>query len=120
MTKEQKMQAYKMLLDGCTAEEVGNKFGITRQRVCQLFPIKKLRKEMASESCIFPNISKWMEQNDYGYTDIAKMCDFQVHKIQYSLKNDANITKLLIDRLLKITGMTYEEAFYRPTDKTGG
>ena len=75
---------------------------------------------MASVSCIFPNISKWMETNDYGYTDIAKMCDFQVHKIQYSLKNDANITKLLIDRLLAITGMTYEEAFYRPTDKTGG
>ena len=117
MTKDEKLQAYKMLLDGCTLQQVGDKFGVSRQRIAQLFPVKRLRREMASESCIFPNIAKWMERNDYGYMDIARMCNFPHNTIQYALKHDANITKLLIDRILKATGMTYEEAFYKDTDE---
>lgn len=36
MTKEQKVEAYSMYLDGCTYQEIGDKFGISRQRVHQL------------------------------------------------------------------------------------
>lgn len=35
MTKEQKVEAYSMYLDGCTYQEIGDKFGISRQRVHQ-------------------------------------------------------------------------------------
>ena len=36
MTKEQKVEAYSMYLDECTYQEIGEKFGISRQRVHQL------------------------------------------------------------------------------------
>ena len=36
MTKEQKVEAYSMYLDGCTYQEIGDKFGISRQLVHQL------------------------------------------------------------------------------------
>lgn len=35
MTKEQKLQAYAMRLDGCTYQEIANKFGVTRQCIQQ-------------------------------------------------------------------------------------
>ena len=40
MTKEQKVEAYSMYLDGCTYQEIGDKFGISRQRVHQLLDFK--------------------------------------------------------------------------------
>lgn len=44
MTKEQKVEAYSMYLDGCTYQEIGDKFGISRQRVHQLLSEPLLRK----------------------------------------------------------------------------
>jgi hypothetical protein len=113
MTKEQKIEAYTMILDGCTLTEVGDKFGISKQRVSQMFPQANKKVDAAAEGCVYPNISKWMVEHRAGFASIARGCGSTTPTIRYALTSGGSIRKDLIDALLRLTGMTYEEAFFR-------
>lgn len=112
MTKEEKIQAYSMLLDGHTLVEVGDKFGVSKQRIDQMFHATNIRVEMAAESCVYPNISKWMIANRSGFAVIARACETSTNAVRYALTTGGNIRKRTIDSILQLTGMTYEEAFF--------
>ena len=116
MTREQKIEAYQMLLDGYTLQAIGEKFGISRQRVLQLFSVKHIRTDAAIESCAYPNIAKWMDENGYGYTGIAKLCNAPYASVFSALKECKDCKKSFIDKILKLTGMTYEVAFQTNQD----
>ena len=116
MTKEEKLEAFAMLLDGHTLQTVGERFGISKQGVQQMLTVTNMRIDMAAQSCIYPNISRWMAQNGYGYMSIAKMCDIAPQTIQRTLSKGADCKKSFIDKILKVTGMTYEEAFDQTKD----
>lgn len=113
MTKEEKLAAYAMILDGCTQREVGERFGISKQRVSQLFPQTNKKVDAAAESCVYPNIAKWMMEHRSGFAAIARGCNFTTATIRYALTSGGNIRKDTVDALLRFTGMTYEEAFFR-------
>ena len=111
MTKEEKLEAFAMLLDGHTLQTVGERFGISKQGVQQMLTVTNIRIDMAAQSCVYPNISRWMAQNGYGYMSIAKMCDITPQTVQRALSKGSDCKKSFIDKILKVTGMTYEEAF---------
>ena len=110
MTKEEKLEAFAMLLDGHTLQTVGERFGISKQGVQQMLTVTNIRIDMAAQSCVYPNISRWMAQNGYGYMSIAKMCDISPQTVQRTLSKGSDCKKSFIDKILKVTGMTYEEA----------
>lgn len=112
MTKEQKIEAYTMLLDGCTLKEIADKFGISRQRISQMFSVQNIRVDMAAESCVYPNIARWMIANKYGFAAIARVCEAPTNSVRYALTKSGSIKKGTIDSILRLTGMTYEEAFF--------
>ena len=111
LTKEEKLEAFAMLLDGHTLQTVGERFGISKQGVQQMLTVTNIRIDMAAQSCVYPNISRWMAQNGYGYMSIAKMCDISPQTVQRTLSKGSDCKKSFIDKILKVTGMTYEEAF---------
>ena len=111
LTKEEKLEAFAMLLDGHTLQTVGERFGISKQGVQQMLTVTNIRIDMAAQSCVYPNISMWMAQNGYGYMSIAKMCDISQQTVQRALSKGSDCKKSFIDKILKVTGMTYEEAF---------
>ena len=111
MTNEQKVKAYSMLLEGYTLSKVAAEFGVTRQRIHQLFPVKSMRLDQAAASCIYPNISKWMAANNVGYTYIAKEIGTCAQRVRVFLAEGSDSRKSLIDGILSVTGLTYEEAF---------
>lgn len=112
MTKEQKLEAYSMILDGYTLQEIGDKFGISKQRVSQLFPQTNQKVSSAAEGCVYPNIARWMIENRAGFAAIARGCNVTTPTIRYALTSGGNIRKGTIDAFLRFTGMTYEEAFF--------
>ena len=116
MTKEEKLEAFAMLLDGHTLQTVGERFGISKQGVQQMLTVTNMRIDMAAQSCVYPNISRWMAQNGYGYMSISKMCDIAPQTVQRTLSKGADCKKSFIDKILKVTGMTYEEAFDQAKD----
>lgn len=113
MTKEEKIRAYSMLLDGCTLQEAADEVGVSKQRIAQLFPGANRRLDDAANSCIYPNISSWMIRNGLGYAAIARGCNTHTQTVRYALTGCKNIRKELIDKILLLTGMSYEEAFFQ-------
>ena len=111
MTKEEKLEAFSMLLDGYTMQAVGDRFGISKQRVKQVFSAVGIRNDTAAESCVYPRISKWLSENGYGYYKVAKLCDTTNATVICALKEGKDCRKSFIDKFLKVSGMTYEESF---------
>lgn len=109
MTREQKVEAYSMLLDGCTMQEVGEKFGVSKQYIQTLFPALG---RCGGRGYIYPNISKWMYENRVSGTAFADLLDVSPSVASYWFRGIHEPKKCFIDRVLAVTGMTYEEAFY--------
>lgn len=116
MTNQQKVEAYAMRLDGCTLQEVANKFGVTREYIRQITPpVGNYGKKRSSyDSCVYPNIANWLYDNRYSYTRFAKYITISYRTLYSALTGSTMPSKSMIDSILAATGMTYEEAFYRP------
>jgi transposase-like protein len=113
MTKEQKIEAYEMILNGESHRAVGEKFGVSKQYVQSLIPARGIRMEAAAESCVYPNIAEWMRENKMGFSKIARAIGMTPQTVRHSLTGEGEPRKYLIDSMLKLTEMTYEQAFYK-------
>ena len=108
MTKEQKIEAYAMLLDGYTMQAVGDKMGVSRQRIQQLFPAAN-----SGINYIYPNIANWMLENRVSGNAFAMRIGVSPSMLSTWLRGIHDPRKYFIDLILDETGMTYEEAFSR-------
>lgn len=115
MTKEQKIEAFSMLMDGKTYSEVGEHFGVTKQRIHQLFPMQRNNKPVCKKEkplrYIYPNIEKWMRENKVSLAELSLKIGCSSNTICRNLLGYNEPGKRLIDEIIKLTGMTYEEAF---------
>lgn len=71
-----KVKMFEMRLNGCTLQEIGNEFGITRERVRQILnSVTRRGTSMirGREGIIYPNISKWLKDNDISLEEFAAM-----------------------------------------------
>ena len=111
MTKEQKIEAYSMRLDGVTVREIAKKYGVSYQYIQQLFPGTGKDNGEKYKSYIYPNIVKLLHENSMSLTKLAKRCNLSYVGLQYFLSGRNGGSKKTVDKILKATGMTYEEAF---------
>ena len=109
MTKKDKVEAYEMLLDGCTFREVGENFGVSRQYIQQLFPFMERRYGHADY--IYPNIANWLRTNRMSVKSFAEKIGTDSYTAAKWFRGTTNPKKDCIDAILVLTGMTYEEAF---------
>ncbi len=115
MTDKDKVKMFEMRLRGCTLQEIGDKFGITRERVRQILSESiKERNENLNE-IIYVNIAKWLKQNDISLFKFSKML-YPKSNSSTRLKNKLTKSKSelkisQIKKILEITGMSFEEAF---------
>ena len=111
MTDEEKVEAYKMRLEGSTLQEIADTFGVSKQYIYQIIPYVNRSSCNKSCSCIYPNIQKWRKKNKVSMDSMAVLCGLHRSTLARSLAKNGNPTKKVIDKILKTTGMTYEEAF---------
>lgn len=106
---------------GMTLREIAAKHGLSYQRVHQIIGgstknIKNWFKEIPSEECIYPNIRKWMNNNRITYAELSRRLWGQSHPAYYCrlhkyLLGASSLPKRVIDKLIEVTGLTYEELF---------
>ena len=111
MTVDEKVEAYRMRLCGATYQEIADKFGITKQRINQILPCRTNRLKKAVNSCIYRGIANWMQENECSYTCLAIKNGLTKPTIFDVLTGKNSPRKKTIDSILKVTGLTYEEAF---------
>ena len=120
MTREQKIEAFTMRIDGYAYQEIANKMGISQQAVrdCLLRSISRdSRNTRLFAHCVYPNILKYMCNHKMSLSGLANAAELNPNIVSRVLEG-RNFTKTSIDKILKATGMTYEEAFWRKENET--
>lgn len=104
--------------EGVPAAEVAQKLGISRSRVYQIFPGKKRKgfRTIEPEQNIYPMWRNWMNENYVSVRMLVQLMGLDLSSTTYKsmygwMTGRCYPTKKNIDRLLKTTGLTYEQLF---------
>ena len=111
MTKEEKIDAFTMRLNGYTMQEIGDKYGLTRERIRQMFAAVTTESGISRKNYIYPNISDWMIDNNVSQYDLCKKLGCQQATISSYLTGRKNPSFAFINLMLELTKMPYEVAF---------
>lgn len=116
--KDRLLKMIKMRLDGCTFQAIADEFGVTRQYVQQTIAdatgkVRAVRKSPL-DSCIYPNLKKWMIDNGISLIRLSIMCGScktrsDVIKKKITGESDFKISE--IKEILKESGETFEYMF---------
>ena len=104
---------------GATYQEIGNKYGITRQRTYEVLRHHcetKKYDEFKIEDCIYVGIRNWLLETKMPLHKLESIYKGREIKNSTSATRKRLIGKLEfkiseIERVLKYTGKTYEELF---------
>ena len=113
MTNEQKLDALKELLDGATYEDVAKKYSVSKQYIFQIFsPILGKRGEGARIKEVKYEILHDFIKKNYGSVNkFCKKTGIANNSMSDLLKGKNGIKKMYIDKIIKETGLKYEEIF---------
>lgn len=115
MTKEQKIEAYAMRLDGATLQEIADRFGVTKQWISKILP-KDPAFPGKTAKCVYPSIKNWLTEHHISYGTFREMIGVSPLTLTRYLSGRSDPSKKVIDKILDITEMTYEEAFKEETE----
>lgn len=126
MTRENKdrlLEMIKMRLDGCAYQEIADRYGITKQYVQQSIA-NLVRKEgtvrkSPLDGCIYPNIRKWMLDNNIAMIELSKICglsDTYTSTVITKLNGEREFKISEIKEILKESGKTFEYMFNTEKD----
>lgn len=59
----------------------------------------------------FPEIKKYISKNNISLRDFSKCCGMPVSTMSRIVNGKVDVQKSSIDKILKTTGMSYEECF---------
>ena len=112
MTNNEKMAMFQMRLEGKTFQQIGDAFGISKQAVKQSIGCTggggTVRRP---DKIIYPTIADYMVRRNINYNDLAPECGVSRSGLRHFLQGQGGGSKYVIDRILEVTGLTYEEAF---------
>ena len=111
MTREEKIDAFTMRLDGYTLQEIGDKYGLTRERIRQMFASITTESGISRKNYIYPNISDWMIDNNVNQHDLCKKSGCSQSVISSYLTGRTSPSFAFINLVLELTKMPYEVAF---------
>jgi transcriptional regulator with XRE-family HTH domain len=104
---------------GMTYREIGKKYGISHQRVHQVCTGKRGPKfrPYKPEECIYPNLRRWLNENEVNRSEFVRRMEFEVigNRVAEAARwftGERYPYKKSIDKMLAVTGLTYEELFW--------
>lgn len=102
---------------GMTYREIAEKHGVSYQCVahaCGKYNPERFQYHK-EEAVVFPNLRKWMNDNKISNAELLRRLGYKTYGnayfswLRYILNGRNEMKKSTIDKLLAITGMTYEE-----------
>lgn len=109
--------------NGLTYRQIAEKYGVSIQCVAQACGKSNPRYfKTIKDNCIYPNLRNWMNDNKVSRKTLAiRMGLVGFPATQDNIGNymtgKTDPPKRVIDKLIEITGMTYEELFYTEVEK---
>ena len=100
---------------GMSAQQIADRYGLTRQRICQISgPVIRQADyfhERAVARVVFPGLRAWMITNRVGHAEMARRAGLADNVLRRKLIGQVILNMDEIDAVLKVTGLTYEAAF---------
>ncbi len=120
MTKKEAEEARKMREAGCTYQEIGQKYGVSRQRIHQIYSYQ-FKGKIASE-CIYQGLSDFLMKNRKGARWLLRETGLPIYEnsMLNKLRGKTSFTISEVKVILAITGQTFEECFKEKETQTGG
>jgi transposase len=101
--------------DGMTYDEIAAKFNVSRQCVHQT--VKAYENFKVKESaCVYDGLRDWMDERNIRISKFCNMREFNGKSeasLRKYLRGDSDMPMSVINIILEITNLTYEEAFRR-------
>ena len=113
MTKEQKIEAYARRLAGESYQSIADSFGVTRQYIYLILHNYNETNKL-NEICIYKGLGSFLEKKKMTLKEFTELlgCNYSNGvTLKKKLKGLSSFTMDDIRKLLKITGMTFEECF---------
>ncbi len=113
-------QAEEMRNQGKTFHEIGAHFGVTYEGVrlvlAHMAPQKRYFRAVTEKRCIYPGLRDWMNREQVSPRRLTAMMGYStyagvVRSLSDRLSGRAEIRIGDIRNILRLTGMTFEEAF---------
>ena len=123
-------QIIQLASEGYRQSDIAKKVGVSRQFVSQIFwkhNINRVNRErvggttLSSENCVYPALRDWWNENNMSYKKFLDLMQMSYHEnninsMKYLFMGNRNIRKSIIDKLITVTGFTYEKLFSRDGD----
>lgn len=109
MTREQKIEAFSLRLDGWTYRRLAERYGTTPAKIETA--LRQPKKCAASKSCAYPRIAREMRENGWGYADVARMAGITPWRMYNALTGVTLLTPEIVDAVKRVFGLDYLEAF---------
>lgn len=111
-----KKELYKAAREaGETYNAIAKRFGVSRQAVWSgLNGKRKPWQDITQSECIYPNLRGWMNDNRVSVPELSERVTGDRDNgasVRKWIAGHTNPNKKNIDKLLSVTGLTYEEMF---------
>ena len=105
--------------NGMTYDEIGEVLGISRQRAHQIAAGRRKGvgdhfHKGAVEKIPYIGLREWLLENRVTITELTRLCGVRALK----LTGKHSLRKRTVERLLEITGLSFEECFRRDDHET--
>ena len=116
MTRQEKITAFTMRIDGASYQEIGDYLGLSRQ-----FVMKSMKRTLDERNiktrCVYPAISQWMNRHRVNGAELSrKLCYVQGTVYQY-LGGYVEPSRFFREAMSKLTGISEEILFRRLSDE---
>ena len=114
------MEMFQLRIEGRSLQEIGDRFGITRERARQILNKPYANKPHAggiATRCVYPAIRRYLKTNVISQKDFAERIGVSNSGLTNVLLGKRLPKKRMIDKILSETGLTYEEAFRTDADR---
>lgn len=113
LSDSDRLEAVRMRKDGMSYQEIADRFGVSRQAINALFRDGKRtdQKQKNTHLIKYIGIKKYLETNRISIGKFSKMCRVDNTTMWRNITGQTDMLKRNIDKILLVTGMTYEQAF---------
>lgn len=113
LSDSDRLEAVRMRKDGMSYQEIADRFGVSRQAINALFRDGKRADQKPKNTHLikYIGIKKYLEKNRISIGKFSKMCRVDNTTMWRNITGQTDMLKRNIDKILLVTGMTYEQAF---------
>lgn len=121
MSQEKKDRLFEMIemrINGCTFQEIADKYGVSKQYVQQsitnIARTKRGARTTSIDMCVYSNLKMWMEENGIHLCTLNKILGKSssgAGRIGEKLRGESDFKISEIKAILKESGKTFEYMF---------